>query len=196
MPTFLTEDKFATRPYGINWLELPQDGNKYMQLNPDNVTPQECSYEYRDQVITIDITAGNIKRTQCIPGHFNFFFYPKESVLLAENISDSQPIHIKFSPGVKAVGTAIAPGAPQDFNANDVSYYASMSVMLDNLEQRYPVEMPVTSNFTKKSAPFLGIQADPGCLITDLFIDALARTAAPNRSKFTQVAIGELLCVW
>jgi hypothetical protein len=175
-------DDFSAGFY-IEWAERPPD------FPPQPIVPIAayddalCVYDFVDQKVTIDVQGSPVSLTACDPNLLVGAFRPGDSVIFGKTDASAMPVHLRFDPPVRAIGTRVAaiaaPGVPYvaTLNARDA---ASGSWM------HRSVNATVSRN--DESAPFVGLRCKAGGAIDEVWFDVISA----NGAALDAVAINQL----
>jgi hypothetical protein len=169
-------------PWGIDWREHPVAGNL---PSPTTITNALQNYDYEPCDIRIDVSGPQVTLDRCGLDRFKCNFDIGDGVLGGDMMPGARPIHLTFSPGLKAVGAQIS----ADGRAG-VSYAGHLAVRMSDGTW----ELPVSSNGVldhrcQGSAPFVGVTALNGLRIVEAAFYAVNLSSAV---QFNQVAINDL----
>lgn len=180
----------------VDWPEQHCDGplgNHQLVMELDDAG---AIYELEAPAVRIEVQKpAQISRCSLAPGLFRGNLPDGESVLLADNVIDRPPLHLRFTQPLRAVGACVTATAPQA-----AKYWAQCHLLLSN-GQRFSLQpREAELNTSGQGAPFMGGRAARGLTIHEIWFDALdlSSTGEPvpdAQSQFLQVGIGDLCLI-
>jgi hypothetical protein len=182
-PIFDTAQPSTAFEYVADWRQHPSRGELPRGAR---LTMNTRLYDYDDPA-PIEVVPGAPAFVGCCEqGGFNYDFGEGDTVLLADNLDDSYPLHLRFEQPVSEIGAYVSADA-----AADVDYERRVAVKLVGEATWRPAFVhvaPLTSH--RGTAPFLTVRANGGPRIAEVGFDV---TNLPGRSgTINQVAIGPL----
>jgi hypothetical protein len=168
-------------PFSIDWREHPQANNLPA---PTAITLALQDYSYEPCNIRVDVSGPLVTLDRCGPQRFNYNFLTGDGVLLGDVVPGARPIHLTFTPGIRAVGAQISADGPVGTN-----YAGHLAVRMSDGTWELPVSNNGVLSRTRGSAPFVGAMALNGLSIVEAAFYAVNLSTA---QQFKQVAINDL----
>lgn len=175
-PAVFRDDTLAGA-ISFDWSAHPQLGKLHL---PHSVSRQSHRYEYMEGTVTIDLDGPQTQVRRC-DNDLDFNFKRGEGLLVGDNKLSTMPIHLLFDPPVKGLGCRVCPVGDEGAH-----YESLLRVNGSDGESRFFI---ANGQLQRKyeCAPFIGVRADDGALITEASYDVFDPF---NRIEFIKLGIG------
>ncbi|MEO9101773.1 MAG: hypothetical protein ABI212_07915 [Burkholderiaceae bacterium] len=175
-PTVLRDDALAGA-VSFDWSIHPQLGRLSL---PHSISRLSHRYEYLEGTVTIDLDGPQTKVRRC-DNDLDFNFKRGEGLLVGDNKLSTMPIHLLFDPPIRGLGCRVCP-----VGDDGAHYELLLRVRLsDGASKFFHADGQLQKKY--ECAPFIGVRADDGVLITEASYDVFDPF---NRIEFIKLGIG------